>query len=102
LGEHCTAEGRDHTRIEKTISFPMVLRDDPADAARVLQDQVRHNGLSDIGDVPMILGSPEHAASVIRPYRDLGFSTVIARLPAPFDAETIARIGEVREHLVAG
>jgi hypothetical protein len=34
-------------------------------------------------------------AAAIAPYRDLGFRTVIARLPAPFDRETIDRIGEV-------
>ena len=37
----------------------------------------------------------------IRPYRDLGFGTVIVRLPAPYDPETIARIGEVRDALDA-
>jgi hypothetical protein len=26
----------------------------------------------------------------------LGFATVIVRMPAPYDAETLARIGEVR------
>ena len=31
----------------------------------------------------------------IAPYRDLGFGTVIVRLPAPYDGETIERIGEV-------
>ncbi len=44
---------------------------------------------------PILLGSPSFVAEAIAPYRDLGFSTVIARLPAPFDRETIGRIGEV-------
>jgi hypothetical protein len=34
-------------------------------------------------------------AAAIMPYHDLGFRTVIVRLPAPFDRETIDRIGEV-------
>ncbi len=39
-------------------------------------------------------------ADEIRPYRDeLGFETVIARLPAPYDRETIDRIGEVNDAL---
>ena len=33
--------------------------------------------------------------NAIRPYRDLGFETVIVRMPAPYDAQTIERIGEV-------
>ena len=52
-------------------------------------------------NVPVLLGPPAEIAAAIRPYRDLGFGTVIVRLPAPFDAETIARIGEVRDALDA-
>jgi alkanesulfonate monooxygenase SsuD/methylene tetrahydromethanopterin reductase-like flavin-dependent oxidoreductase (luciferase family) len=102
LREHCAAEGRDPSTIEMTVSFPIVLRDDPAAAADVLAAQLKHNGDASLGDVPIILGSPRHAADTIRPYRDLGFETVIARLPAPHDRETLARIGEVRSILDAG
>jgi alkanesulfonate monooxygenase SsuD/methylene tetrahydromethanopterin reductase-like flavin-dependent oxidoreductase (luciferase family) len=44
---------------------------------------------------PILLGPPELVAEAIAPYRDLGFRTVIVRLPAPHDRETIERIGEV-------
>ena len=44
-------------------------------------------------------GSPAHLAAAIHPYLDLGFTTILARLPAPHDAETLARIGEVRAAL---
>ena len=40
-------------------------------------------------------------ADGIRPYRDLGFGTVIVRMAAPYDDETIARIGEVAERLAS-
>ena len=50
-------------------------------------------------NVPVLLGPPADIAAAIAPYVDLGFGTVIVRLPAPFDAETIARIGEVRAAL---
>ena len=43
----------------------------------------------------MLQGPPSLVADAIAPYRELGFSTVIARLPAPHDHETIERIGEV-------
>jgi F420-dependent oxidoreductase-like protein len=102
LREHCAAVGRDPAEIEMTVSFPMVLRDDPAEAERTIASQLAANGGADLGGVPVILGSPRLAADTIRPYRDLGFATVIARLPAPFDRQTIDRIGEVRELLISG
>jgi len=102
LREHCAAEGRDPATIEMTISFPTVIRDDGREAQRVLNAQVAHNGLRDLDGVPVLVGSPEQAAERIRPYRALGFETVIARLPAPFDLETVDRVGELREHLRDG
>ena len=99
LREHCAAVGRDPATIERTVSFPMVLRDDPADAARVFRALCEHNGMPDAGPVPTLLGPPEEVAAAIRPYVDLGFATIIVRLPAPHDPETIARIGEVRAAL---
>ena len=46
-----------------------------------------------------LLGPPASIADAVRPYVDLGFRTIIVRLPAPYDPETIARIGEVRAAL---
>jgi F420-dependent oxidoreductase-like protein len=99
LREHCVAVGRDPSTIERTVSFPIVVRDDPADAARAFRDLCAHNGTPDAGNVPTLLGPPEAVAAALRPYVDLGFATIVVRLPAPYDAETIARIGEVRAAL---
>jgi hypothetical protein len=52
--------------------------------------------------VPHLLGSPRAAAEAIRPYLDLGFSTVIVRIPAPYDRETIDRMPEVWTTLTGG
>jgi hypothetical protein len=60
------------------------------------------NGNADIGNGPTLLGPPSLLADGIRPYRDLGFATVIARLPAPHDRETIERINEVDALLANG
>jgi F420-dependent oxidoreductase-like protein len=99
LEEHCAAVGRDPATIEKTVSFPIVIRDDTIEARETWSRLVAANGIRDAGAVPHLLGSPELVADAIRPYLDLGFSHVIARMPAPFDLETIERIGEVGAHL---
>ena len=36
--------------------------------------------------MPHLLGPPELVADALRPYVDLGFRTIIVRLPAPYDA----------------
>lgn len=95
LEGHCDDAGRDMSEIELTVSFPMVLRDTVAEAEAVRAAQLAHNGMAEQGNTVVLLGPPELAAETIRPYGPLGFSTVIARLAAPFDRETIERIGEV-------
>ena len=99
LAEHCVAVGRDPATIERTVSFPIVVRDDPTDAARAFRALCDANGAPDAGAVPTLLGPPELVAAALRPYVDLGFRTIVVRLPAPYDAETIARIGDVRAAL---
>ncbi len=99
LREHCAAVGRDPATIERTVSFPVVIRDDPADAARAFRALCEHNGTPDAGAVPTLLGPPGQVAEALRPYLDLGFRTFIFRFPAPYDHETIARLGELRPAL---
>ncbi len=99
LRAHCVDIGRDPATIERTVSFPIVIRDDPAEAALAFAALCAHNGTPDAGNVPTLLGPPAQVAAAIRPYVDLGFATIIVRLPAPYDAQTLARIGEVRAAL---
>jgi hypothetical protein len=59
-----------------------------------------HNGAQSAGNVQHIHGSPREITDEIRSFRDeFGFRRVIARLPVPHDAVTLARIGEVRAAL---
>ncbi len=99
LAAHGADVGRDIGTIEKTISFPIILRDDPAAAGAAYAALLANNGAEDMGPGPVLLGPPDIVADAIRPYRDLGFETVIVRMPAPYDPETIRRMPEVEERL---
>ncbi len=95
LDEHCAAVGRDRSTIELSISFPITIRDSIGAATNAYQGLLAANNVDDMRANPILLGPPALVAEAIAPYRDLGFSTVIVRLPAPFDRETLDRIGEV-------
>ena len=95
LGEHCAEASRDLSEIELTVSFPTIIRDTVGAAAERRRDQLAQNGIREPEDVPLLMGPPEAIAEAYRPYLDLGFTTVIARMPAPFDRETIDRLPEV-------
>ena len=99
LAEHCADVGRDIATIEKSISFPIILRDDPAAAASVYGVLLERNGIADMGSVPVLLGSPDKVADQLRPYAELGFETVIVRMPAPYDRETIDRMALVQDRV---
>ena len=95
LAGYCAEAGRDLSDIELTVSFPTIIRDGLEDAQAVRAKQLSHNGLDDLGGVPTLTGAPATIVETLRPYLDLGFSTVIVRMPAPFDRETIDRLPEV-------
>jgi F420-dependent oxidoreductase-like protein len=100
LERHCTDVGRDPDAIERTVSFPIVIRDRHTDAEAAFAALLARNGTPDAGNVPNLLGSPTEVADAIRPYRDeMGFTHVIVRMPAPHDQETIARLPELRDAL---
>ena len=101
LRGHADAVGRDLSTLEMTVSFPIILDDDVAEARRRMEAAMAANGVTSMGAGPHLTGSPAEVADVIRPFRDLGFSTVIVRMPAPYDEQTIERIGEVAAALEA-
>jgi F420-dependent oxidoreductase-like protein len=102
LDEHCATVGRDRSTIELTVSFPITIRHSVGAAETASAALLAANGTDQMNANPVLLGPPAAIAEAIAPYRDLGFRTVIARLPAPFDRETIDRIGEVGELLERG
>ncbi len=102
LDEHCAALGRDRSEIELTLSCPIVIRDEAAAAEATFQGLLDTNGAASIGANVTLLGPPELVADGLRPFRELGFETIIVRLPGPHDSETIERMGEVRALLADG
>jgi alkanesulfonate monooxygenase SsuD/methylene tetrahydromethanopterin reductase-like flavin-dependent oxidoreductase (luciferase family) len=102
LDDHCAAVGRDRSTIDLTVSFPITIRDSVSAAEMAYARLLEANNVDDMNANPVLLGPPSLVAEAIAPYRDLGFGTVIARLPAPFDGETIDRISEVDALLARG
>ena len=85
------------TTIEKTVSFPIVLATTRAAAEAPGARLLAANGVDDRATSGRTLPArPTEVADAIRPYQELGFATVIVRMPAPYDRETIDRIGEVQ------
>jgi len=102
LKRHCEAVGRDPLEIEFTTNRYLVLRDDPAEAERVLAAGRANNGSSHSIDPEVdFLGTEEHVAQQWRQYLALGFTHVNVDFPSPFDRETMERLPRLRE-LVAG
>jgi alkanesulfonate monooxygenase SsuD/methylene tetrahydromethanopterin reductase-like flavin-dependent oxidoreductase (luciferase family) len=99
LRERCAEVGRNPDEIERTFSSRMLIRDDADEALRVLAAAAEANGDAIEDDEDPLVGSPAALADRLRPIVELGFRHVIADLMAPYDAETIDRLPELRELL---
>jgi alkanesulfonate monooxygenase SsuD/methylene tetrahydromethanopterin reductase-like flavin-dependent oxidoreductase (luciferase family) len=101
LWEHCAAVGRDPADIELTLNCKLTIRDSREAAERALREKLARNRTAPdevLGEEGICwLGRPDEIAATILRYRELGFTTVVNELPAPYDVETIERfIGEVK------
>jgi alkanesulfonate monooxygenase SsuD/methylene tetrahydromethanopterin reductase-like flavin-dependent oxidoreductase (luciferase family) len=104
LAAHCADVGREIAEIEFAFGPHCVIRDDPAEAKRVLAEALAANGQVEEEEEPGVdlVGPPERIAELWRPFLELGFTHLIIDLPAPYDRETIDRLPEVRELLAGG
>ena len=100
LRQHCADLGRDPDEIERVLTIDAILRDDPAQATRVLAEHRAANG-SDESDPGDLCGSPAFVAERLRPFVEAGFTHILVDTRRPYDAETIERLPEVRA-LLAG
>jgi alkanesulfonate monooxygenase SsuD/methylene tetrahydromethanopterin reductase-like flavin-dependent oxidoreductase (luciferase family) len=106
LREHCAAEGRDHHEILRTVGCMMVIRDTPLAARQAWAEIMRHNHHPPErwhGPDFAWVGTPAQIAHEIAERVDVGFSTFLVQLPAPYDVQTMERLmGEVKPMLTAG
>ena len=96
LDGHLDRVGRDPATLERTISIPIIIRDDPAEARAAFRRAIAANGADVDAAWHELAGPPEHVVPVLAELREIGFDHVIFRMPAPFDRETIERAEEVR------
>lgn len=100
LRGHCEAVGRDIGEIEMTVGCKPLIRDTEAEARRAWEAQMAHNRTpmsQVIDDSTFWIGTPELIAERMIERRELGFTTFLAELAAPYDDETLERwIGEVK------
>jgi F420-dependent oxidoreductase-like protein len=105
LAQRCTEIDRPYEEIERTVTIHAVIRDSEAEADAAWADIARLHGLegrigSDGGERGLAIGGPPEAlAEYFDGYRRDGVGEVILVFRSPFDLESIARIGEVRDAL---
>jgi alkanesulfonate monooxygenase SsuD/methylene tetrahydromethanopterin reductase-like flavin-dependent oxidoreductase (luciferase family) len=95
LNALCLQLGRDPGSLERTLVKGIVVRDDAVAARAWFDASLRANGETDVTRYAPLVGSPRAIADGLRPFIELGFDHVIVSMPAPYDPETIERLGEV-------
>ena len=100
-GEHCAAVGRDEAAIERTTTVDIVIRDTHEAGLAYYKARLAANGEEFDPDWNFFVGPPAEIAEGLQPILELGFRHVLVDMPAPYDIETIGRIGELVELLNA-
>ncbi len=100
LRRHCAEVGRDQAEIERTVGCKPLIRDTHEAAQRAWEEQMAANRtpMDDVRDDDTFwVGTADEIAAHMIACREIGFSTFLAEMPAPYDAETLERwIGEVK------
>ena len=101
LREHCAAIGRDDAEIERTTTLDIVIRDTHEAGLAYYRAQLAADGEEFDPDWNFFVGPPAEIAEGLQPILELGFRHLLIDMPAPYDLETIGRIGELVELLNA-
>jgi alkanesulfonate monooxygenase SsuD/methylene tetrahydromethanopterin reductase-like flavin-dependent oxidoreductase (luciferase family) len=98
LRRHCEEVGRNHEEIERTVGAKIIIRDTEAAARQVLHELMDHNRtpMSSIaGDDTFWVGTAAELIERLLAYRQIGFHTLLAEMPAPYDRESMETLIEV-------
>ena len=101
LREHCATIGRDDAEIERTTTVDIVIRDTHEAGLAYYKGRLAANGEEFDPDWNFFVGTPADIAQGVAPLLALGFRHVLIDMPAPYDTETIGRLGELLELLNA-
>ena len=99
LREHCAAVGRDEAEIERTTTVDLVIRDTREAAMAAYRGRLAATGEEFDETWNHFCGTPAEIAERLQPIIGLGFRHIFVDTPAPYDLETLDRIGEVLEQL---
>ncbi len=105
LRQRCAEADRPFEAIERTVTVDVVIRDTVDAAQRAWAETAERHGIEERktadGDERGLTvgGPPDVVADALAGYRALGVGELIIVFRAPFDLETIERIGEVRAAL---
>jgi alkanesulfonate monooxygenase SsuD/methylene tetrahydromethanopterin reductase-like flavin-dependent oxidoreductase (luciferase family) len=106
LRAHCEDVGRDHSVIERTVGAKIVIRPTVEAARHVLEGFMERNRtpMTAIADDDTFwVGTPDKLTEQMSAYVEVGFSTFLVELPAPYDRETMEVLaGTIRPALSAG
>jgi alkanesulfonate monooxygenase SsuD/methylene tetrahydromethanopterin reductase-like flavin-dependent oxidoreductase (luciferase family) len=101
LREACLAVDRDPDEIERTVNLNVVVRPTAAEAERVwAEDAAAHRPRE--GEGRLLVGGPvEEVAQALAGYARVGIRHPILIFRTPWDLETIASLGALREALAS-
>ncbi len=99
LREHCAAVGRDQAEIERTTTVDLVIRKDRATGLAAYKAILAATDQEYDETWNHFVGTPAEIAEGLQPIIELGFRHIFVDSSAPYDLETIDRIGEVLEQL---
>lgn len=97
--QRCEEIGRDPAEIERSAFLSPVIRDSETEALRFFRTQMQANRLDEsvVDDPDIYVTTPERITELMRAWKEIGVTSFIIEIAAPFDEETVHRIAtEIR------